>query len=40
MPPQAEARLAREKNVLIRKHWAIVATAKVTKKKKTTAGSL
>lgn len=40
MPPQAEARLARRKKVLMRKHWQMVATEKVPRKRKTTAGSL
>lgn len=40
MPPQAEARLARGKKVLMRKHWLMVATEKVPRKRKMTAGSL
>lgn len=39
-PPQAAARLAREKKVLIRKQSMMVAVAKAVRKRSTTAGSL
>lgn len=39
-PPHAAARLAREKNVLMRKQSMMVAVAKAVRKKKITAGSL
>jgi len=39
-PPQAAARLALEKNVLMRKHCMMVAVANAMRKKKTTVGSL
>lgn len=40
MPPQAAARLALEKSVLIRKHCRMVTTAKTDRKTNTTLGSL
>jgi hypothetical protein len=39
-PPQAAARLAREKKALMRKHCMMVAVAKAVRKKNTTAGLL
>lgn len=40
MPPQAAARLALEKSVLIRKHCRMVTVANTDRKTNTTLGSL